>query len=98
MEIKFKKNGVVTVGTVDPEQSINLNDPVGTVKGFRFDLLNEQVIMIIEATDGLNTVCREYPIALDSAAWQTFIVNFFVAHIRPLAKAQYDEFKDLVEL
>jgi hypothetical protein len=95
MELKFRKQGVVKVGTFDPSQSINLQDPIGTVVAFHIDMLAEKFIMTIEAEDDLNKVSRDFLIDLPIEAFQSFVANVFAAHIQPAARAQYEEFKDL---
>lgn len=98
MNPRFRKDGIVQVGTIDPNQTINLNNPEGEVVEINFNLKTQTVSMVIRAWDNLNEVSREYPIELDLTAWQAFYLQFFVPHIRRLSKDQYDEFKDLIEL
>lgn len=98
MELRFRKDGIVTVGTAEPSQSINLNNPIGTVRGFNIDLIGEKLVMIIEATDGLNQVSRDFKIDLPKQAFVDLVMHFFAPHIQPAARQQYDEFKDLIQL
>lgn len=98
MEIKFRKEGIVTVGTADPNQSINMENPVGLVRSFTIDMVAERTIMTVEAMDELNQVSRDFKIELTHAAYQSLLINFFAAHVQPAARAQYDEFKDLIQV
>lgn len=90
--------GVVTVGTADPTQNINLQDPIEEVIELNLNLAQGTVTMSVKASDDLNEVVRHYPIAMDQAAWIEFYTHFFTDHIRRISREQYDEFKDLEQI
>ena len=101
--IKFQKNGVVKVGTGNPdqpEQHVNLVNPIGSPLDITVNMETMECKMSVHAVDqdGRNSVVREYPIALDQQAFIDFVMSFFVPHVRRIARDSYDEFKDLIEL
>lgn len=98
--MKFQKLGLVRVGTgnpSNPDQIITLKDPIGSPVNLHFDMTNLQGNMSVLAYDDRNSVVRDYPIVLDDEAQLAFI-DFFTNHVRRIAKDQYEEFKDLVEV
>lgn len=98
MNPKFQKFGIVIVGTAEPSQNINLQDPIGEVTEVTLDLKKLTMRMSVKACDDRNEVVREYPIQMDEAAWVDFFTGFFTNHLRRLSRDQYDEFKDLVQV
>ena len=96
MKIKFQKPGVVKVGLTE-DQSLNLQDPKGFVTAIRIDMLTEQIELEINAYDDRNSVVRQYPLVMDSAA-KLGLLTFFTDHIRRIARESYNEFKDLQEI
>lgn len=95
--LKFQKEGVVTVGTSDPTQEINLLNPIGWPTDVFVNLQTREIIMTIYSEDDLNSVSRVYTMPLDQSATMNFL-NFFVNDIRRLARDNYPEFSGLTEL
>lgn len=95
--LQFQKVGVVTVGTADPDQQVNLQDPIGHPVEINFNFVTESLLLTISASDGLNTVGRHYPIQMDEQAMNA-IIGLFAQHVQRLARKQYSEFQDLQEV
>ena len=103
MGVKFQKIGIVTVGMGnpdDPSQHINLKNPIGTPIDITVNMQTYECRMSVHAEDedGRNSVVREYPIPLDQQAIMAFMMSFFSEHVRRIARDNYDEFKDLIEV
>ena len=100
MVIQFQKLGVVTVGTSEPGQEINLSNPIGVPMNIDINMIEETVKMTIKATDEdkRNEVVRVYEMQMSKAAMMAFVTQVFVSYIRPTARESFEEFKDLIDL
>lgn len=97
MIIKFQKEGLVTYGTSEAGQEVNLQDPFGEPLNIAINIANNIIDMEAIAYDDRNSVVRQFPIEMDEAAKIAFL-GFFNDHIRRLAKESYPEFVGLVEV
>ena len=97
MKIKFQKEGLVTYGTSEPSQQVNLQDPFGEPRFITTNIETNELIMTAIAYDDRNSIVRDFPIQLDDDAKMAYLA-FFNDHIRRLAKASYPEFVGLVEI
>jgi hypothetical protein len=95
--MRFKKLGIVEVGTADPSQKINLVDPVGSPQKLEFNFSNGACTLTVIASDNLNTVVRDYPLVMDRD-FATALSDLFENHVRRIANVSYNEFKDLIDL
>lgn len=94
---KFQKMGVVRVGTAEEGQALNLLNPIGFPTALEFRLTQGVCVMTVQAQDEINSVVRSYPLQLD-AAFAADLKLLFEKHVRRVARDNYNEFKDLIEL
>jgi hypothetical protein len=97
MKILFKKQGLVTYGTSEQGQEVNLQDPFGEPLNMTTNIETNEVVLTAIAYDDRNSVVRSFPIQLDDAAKIAYL-TFFNDHIRRLAKDTYPDFVGLVEI
>jgi hypothetical protein len=95
--LKFQKEGVVTVGTSDPTQTINLQDPIGYPTEVSVNLQTREITLTIYSEDGLNAVSRVYILPMDNQSIMSFL-NFFANDVRRIARDSFTEFQGLTEL
>lgn len=98
MELTFRKEGVVTVGSYDEINKINLQDPYGRPIEVNFNLETEMVHLSILSWDDRNSVVRHYDFPMPTMAWLTFLQAIFEPYIREIAKANFPEFEGLTQL
>lgn len=97
MKIKFQKQGLVTYGTSEQGQEVNLKDPFGEPLHLSTNIATNTITMTAIAYDDRNSIVRDFPIQMDDAAKIAYL-TFFNEHIRRLAKASYPEFDGLIEV
>ena len=97
MKIKFQKQGLVTYGTSEQGQEVNLQDPFGEPINLTTNIATNQVVLSAVAYDERNSIVRDFPLTLDDAAKIAYL-QFFNDHIRRIAKESYPEFVDLIEV
>lgn len=95
--LPFQKDGLVTVGTSEPSQSINLQNPIGYPTDVSVNLQTREIYLTIYASDDRNSVVRNYTLQLDQQAIMSFL-NFFTNDVRRIARDNFYEFVGLTEL
>ena len=98
IEVLFKKEGLVPVGTNEVSQIVNLQDPFGKPININFNFTTGKAIMTILSWDDRNSVVRDFDLELPLECWQEFLATTFTNYIRPIAKTTYSEFDGLIEL
>ena len=98
MDLTFKKEGLVTVGSYDDTYSINLQDPYGKPIELNFNLETETLTMAILSWDDRNSVVRQYNFGLPTQAWFVLLQGIFEPYIREIARNNYPEFSGLTQI
>ena len=98
IKVLFQKEGLVSVGTNDQNQTVNMLNPIGTPININFNFQTGIVTMTIKSWDDRNEIVRDFDLEIPIEAWQEFLMTTFTNYIHPIAKETYTEFDGLTEL